>query len=340
MSAKDGWKRYLLASGVPLEHEVAQTLVARGFFIESEFQYLRRAGTEEKEFSVDVLGRWFGSDPDTVPFTLNVLAECKYRSREKTILLFEDPNDDGHNATLGHTIAAVDACVPYHLNSDAIYAFESAFPFIYRAVEVHKGGGHDQDLRHGLSQLTYAAPALMTDEIAGAICQHPADRQAIFLTKLLVTNAAMRLVRSDVDVADVERADKLEDVSSPIEAAIMLSPIGPDINGHCRRSFKKLAEVPLLRAAQELEGDLRKLGKISPSYDVSLPKYLQSLWSGGYEKRAFITQSFIVTASGLGPLINQIQQVVEQSYQERTMEKESPLHTGSSKEGAAAESSP
>jgi hypothetical protein len=321
MSVSDGWKRHLLTSGVPLEHEVAQILVDCGFFIDSEFHYLRRAGSEEKELSVDVLGRWYGSDSNAVPFTLNLLAECKYRSRDKTILLFEDPNVEGPNATLGHTIASVDACVPYHLNNEIIYSFENQFPFAYKAVELHKGGAHEQDMRHGIGQLTYAAPALMGDEIASAIRQHPDDRCAIFLTKLLITNAPLRLVGRNVDVSQVEAANELEEVSSPIDAAIMLAPLGPDIDEHCRRAFKCLSDASLSKSARELEGEFRRMGKISPSYYPSIPKYLEDLARAGYQKKMFVSQTFICTTSYLRTLICDIHNVVERSYEERSIEK-------------------
>lgn len=322
MTVGDGWKRHLLTSGVPLEHEVAQILVGCQFFIEPEFHYLRANGTEQKEFSTDILGRWYGTDRNAVPFTLHLLVECKYRSRDKTILLFEDPNNEGPNATLGHTIASVDACAPYHLDNENIYSFESHFPFTYKAVELHKGGAHEQDLKHGIAQLTYAAPVLMGNEIASAIRQPPDDRGAIFLCKLLVTNAPLRLVQRNVGVSQVEAANELDEVSSSVDAAIMLAPLGPDIDAHCHRAFESLSEASLWKAARQLEGEFRQLGKVSPHYYPALPKYLEGLAEGGYERKQFVSQSFIVTTSYLPTLINDIQKVVEQSYEGRSVVKE------------------
>lgn len=139
MSEPEGWKRYLLSSGVPLEHDVAQTLVEAGFAVSPEFPYLRHGGNEEKEFSVDLEAKWFGPTDEDISYSLNLLVECKYRSPDKVVMLFEDPDTEPTNGTLGHTIAAIDLFAPYNLKHSVIYNFESNIPFTYKALEIHKG---------------------------------------------------------------------------------------------------------------------------------------------------------------------------------------------------------
>src|SRR5690349_17324613 len=86
------WKKHLLRSGAPLEYEVARILDNEGMFIDADFSFLRRDGSVEKEFSVDIVAEWSGGERfETSPFDMVLAVECKYRSREKSLVFFLDP---------------------------------------------------------------------------------------------------------------------------------------------------------------------------------------------------------------------------------------------------------
>src|SRR5258708_7141677 len=102
--AKRSWKDHLLKSGVPLEYEVAAILDRADMAINADFSFLRRDVVGAKEFSVDVLARYYGPSENDVGFELDMLVECKYRSPEKTLLLLEHPGASYSPVTLGGTV--------------------------------------------------------------------------------------------------------------------------------------------------------------------------------------------------------------------------------------------
>jgi hypothetical protein len=52
------WKSNLLSTSLPLEYEVARTLVTKGFAVEADYTYGRDAESgQSKDFSVDILAR-------------------------------------------------------------------------------------------------------------------------------------------------------------------------------------------------------------------------------------------------------------------------------------------
>jgi hypothetical protein len=49
------WKSNLLSSSLPLEYEIAKTLVTKGFVVEADYTYGRDAESgQPKDFSVDM----------------------------------------------------------------------------------------------------------------------------------------------------------------------------------------------------------------------------------------------------------------------------------------------
>lgn len=62
MTDKNKWKSKLLSSSVPMEHEIARTLVDAGFSVQADYSYARVDTTDSaavKDFSVDILARAF-----------------------------------------------------------------------------------------------------------------------------------------------------------------------------------------------------------------------------------------------------------------------------------------
>lgn len=138
-SAERGWKRHLLSSGIPLEYEVARTLAALDIATEADYAFTRPDGYQGREGSVDLAGSSFESfGREEIAYKLNLLIECKYRSRNKTLLLL--PSHDSYGVTLGATVNTIDAYSKVHIPMDSFVDFERAYPFVYKGVEIYDGG--------------------------------------------------------------------------------------------------------------------------------------------------------------------------------------------------------
>lgn len=185
MSESNKWKSKLLSSSVPMEYEVAQILVEKDFSTDVDFSYTRMDSGLEKDFSVDLRATsYIKSQDDNFLAVIELLVECKYRHPSNKWLFFEDPNDgDFSPFTLGYTLRAVDDFSWQFFPANATVAFDISNCFCIKGVEVDtsSGGVYDSEIRHGLLQLQYALPRLLTDRISFEIF-HPEDENTPFFS--------------------------------------------------------------------------------------------------------------------------------------------------------------
>jgi hypothetical protein len=312
---KKGWKDHLLRSGVPLEYEVARVFAGQGFSIDADFSFLRRDVDGFKEWSTDINATWFGPSENDVAFEFSVLTECKYRSPEKFILLLEDPNESVSPITLGGTVYSIDAFVDFRLPLDTFVPLESELTYVYKAVELHDGGAFEEDLRHGIQQLRYATPALLRKDIDFVMSMHPDDWHAVFLTKILVTNAPIWILNRGIDIATIKSASEVGDIARKAETVILYSDFGPDFEDHTHSIFQPEMEERRKRALW-IKDHLKKAGKNISEHSDSDPVHLVSLFSRpqGYGARQIGTQFFITTLSGLPALLASLKKSCLDSY--------------------------
>jgi hypothetical protein len=318
-----GWKKYLLASGVPLEYEVARLLDAADMSVDADFSFIRKDGSSDKEMSVDIASRWYGLNrSDEIEFTLELLLECKYRSRSKTLLLLPDPNSRFSPVTLGGTVNWFDHLVPFFLPRDAFESLDGSLDFVYKAIEVHDGGAVEQDIRHGINQLRYAAPMLLKRKLGFELSNHPEDVRAFFIAKILVTNAELRVLNEGVSISDVEVASSLSDISKNVVTAIIFSDYGPDYEAHVRRSFSD-GDTNFRSAAKELRHRIQGEGKVGGMFSDPLDLWESLYEADRYECRRLSTQFFVTTPAGLPELIERIKAGCRDAFRRRT--KTDPL---------------
>jgi hypothetical protein len=167
---KKGWKDHLLRSGVPLEYHVATVLTKEDMRVEADFSFLRRDITGAKEWSVDMAASWFcQAKKADAAIQLELLVECKYRSQEKSILFLPEPIGRDSLAVVGGTVSIYDHFTPFHIKIDPLINLEAPLRFVYKGIELHDGGAVEEDLRHGIQQLRYAAPARLRQDFEFAI---------------------------------------------------------------------------------------------------------------------------------------------------------------------------
>jgi hypothetical protein len=312
-----GWKKGLLSSGVPLEYETARVLAQAGFTVQADYEFLRMDGASQKEFSVDTSARWYKGTDTAIHFTLDVLVECKYRSPQKTILFFSEPNEEFSSATLGGTLAAMDEFSPFHVHHEALYDCERTFDFVFKGVEVYPEGANEKDFRHGIQQLKYAAPYFIKDLFLESLSEHHDDRFPHFVARILLTNAPLRVLPEDCGIKQIEAARDIQDLGEERSAVILFGEMGPDFRTHYERIFSELDEANLDNLARRIRAENKSLGKIVHRDWHDPVQVVSSILNRGHYPHKFCTQTFVVTLAGLPKFLKEIQKACSVAYRRR-----------------------
>ena len=260
MTQKDGnWKKHLLRTSVPLEHEATRILSQGGFSVSADYSYNRMDGGVEKEFSVDV----HGVTSHEHHCVLDVLVECKYRERGTTWLFLPEP--EARSSGLHEAIQAVDLLSPRFVHDRWWASEEAKAPVCYTGVEVGNAAQKPEDptgknralesqLRHGLRQLQYALPALVAFRAWRAVLHPPDENFPFFFVPILLTNAELIVSRPDFGMLAVESAETLRDLGSHVPYLVWSADLGPDFYIHCQRQLKDLralASTENMKAVEE-----------------------------------------------------------------------------------------
>lgn len=311
------WKEHLLKSGVPLEYEVARILADEGMGVEADFSFLRQDVSGKKEFSVDIASTFYGCEDDgDIKFEFRALIECKYRSREKTILLLPDPNVDFPPMTLGGTVGIIDHFSEFDIRSVSFVSLEEKMKYVYKVLEVYDGGAFQEDLRHGFQQLRYAVPSYLAHMIDFDMRAHPNDVSPMFFTKILVTNAKLRLMNDGVSMSDISKSSSIEEISSELDRAIFYSDYGPDYEKHFQSAFEP-GNVERLSIAKSLRKRISSSGKVLN--DRTDPENFIRRMSRAerWECGKWSTQFFIVNIDGLRNLMSELKEHCNLAYDNR-----------------------
>ncbi|WP_346294845.1 hypothetical protein LRC39_15225 [Rhodopseudomonas sp. P1] len=315
------WKEHLLKSGLLLEYEVASLLANQDMAVDADFSYLRRDSAGTKECSVDISATWFSDESSGLEFEVRLLVECKYRSPGKLFVFIEEPNREFSPITLGDTVNALDQFTPYELGEKPLTDLEATFRFAYKGIELSNDGAFNQELLHGIQQLRYATPALLRHALSFNMSLHPDDAaRPIFFAKILVTNAPIRMLHSDINIQKIMEADSIESVSSSPDSVILFSDYGPDYEDHFRSTFSDSKEH-----LRELSQDIRErlLAAEIPLDNLTNPAvFIENLSTANrFEARALSTQFFVTSLSGFAGLIQQIKAASKASFDSRTSKR-------------------
>jgi hypothetical protein len=185
MSNPKSWKSELISSSIPLEFDAARILVSHGFAITSDYTYARDDSGTVKDFSVDLFARATTpfTNPNKLTSELELLVECKQRNPNTRWLFFPEINRlDFSPITVGVTLRSVDNFFKGFFPPNATIDFDKQGPFCYKGIEIDEISGivHDSQLRHGISQLQYAMPRLLTNSIEFQLGSHEEDNIPFF----------------------------------------------------------------------------------------------------------------------------------------------------------------
>jgi hypothetical protein len=309
MSESNKWKSKLLSSSVPMEYEVAQILVEKDFSTDVDFSYTRMDSGLEKDFSVDLRATSYINDIQAV---IELLVECKYRHPSNKWLFFEDPNDgDFSRFTLGYTLRAVDGFSWRFFPANATVAFDKNNCFCIKGVEVDtfNGGVHDSEIRHGLLQLQYALPRLLTDRISFEI-YHPEDENSpFFFCPILLTTSPIFVARPGVKIGTVEQADRMEDFSTAAPWVVVHSDLTPEFERHRATQCAELLKI----AGEPWVKELSMLREAKGEYKHRLPSEQLRMLSGQERGRPYeyFSQTIVCSLEHFPRLLQEIKRTTQ-----------------------------
>lgn len=294
-----------------MEYEVAQILVAKDFSTDVDFSYTRMDSGIEKDFSVDLRATSYITSKDKdIQAVIELLVECKYRHPSNKWLFFEDPNDGSFSPfTLGHTLRAVDDFSWRFFSSDATVAFDRNNCFCIKGVEVDvaNGGVHDSEIRHGLLQLQYALPRLLTDTITFQIHNSEDENTPFFFCPILLTTSQILVARPGVKIGTVERADKLEDFSTVAPWIVVHSDLTPEFERHMTTQCKELSKF----ADNPWMKDLEKYREAKGECKHRLPVTQLRMLSGQKSGRPFeyFSQTIVCSLEHFPRLLQEVKRI-------------------------------
>jgi len=330
------WKKGFLSSGFPLEFETAKILVKNRFKFEPDYCYERLEAGQPKDFSVDLQGRlcFPTSKPNELTAGLELLVECKYRTPNSTWVFLPDVNISDLPLGHGSTIRAIDDFSFCRVSNMPLYYFAASISLCYKGTEIDLSNGthHESEIRHGISQLQYALPRLIVEEILFEVSRHPEDVIPFFVLPILVTTAELRVLRQGTTLGKVEKTRILEDITKKVPYLVLFNPLSEDFIAHAKREFKRLDDISNYKNVADIEKRLRKSGiykntknisdfeKLSGTvYELNLPSSIgRSLAKGEHYKLSTLCTEFLVCSFDTLPeVLNQVKQVIRASLRKR-----------------------
>jgi hypothetical protein len=315
MSSSTKWKSKLVSSSLPLEFEIAKSLVTHGFSVHADYTYARDDSGVVKDFSVDLQAIAFlpFSNPNKITAQLELLVECKQRHSNVKWLFFPDPNRPGFSPiTLGRTIRTIDSFSKKFFRSNVTAYFDEQAPHCYKGIEVDESDGrvYDSEMKHGISQLQYAIPRLISEVALFNLRSHSEDNIPFIICPILLTTAELLVARNNLTTNMVEGATSLTDIAKSAPYLILYSDYGPDFEKHCIRECLQLGQID----SKEFY-DIERYREQNGEYSFYLPSFLKKSLAEGMRSTLveYFTQFVVCQVSSFDILMADIKKIASKA---------------------------
>ena len=189
----------------------------------------------------------------------------------------------------------------------------------YKGVEVQQADRvYDTEIRHGIEQLRYALPRLMSNAILNNIMGHPEDNRPFLICPILLTTAELLVLDKKLTIADVEATDDLAALGKPVPYLITYSSYGPDFEHHCMQLCKVLTDYVTNNRVRKVDdirgvvsdGRYRRRGPIA---------FMQELATADDTAlQLYFTQFVVCTKDGFAKLADKLKRWSVQILNSRT----------------------
>lgn len=207
------------------------------------------------------------------------------------------------------------------MNIEPIIEFERKITRCYKGLEINlsHGSAFDKEIKHGISQLQYGLPRLITEQIINNAKKEDRDSaKPFFIIPILVTTAELRIINKNATLEEVENTDSLESISQKVPYLILYESFGPEFVDHSKLQFERLVklkdEESINRIDMILKSNTDCVYDYGPftDYDLSSPKHLIKNLSEckRTELDRFCTHFFICSIYELQNLLDGIKRVI------------------------------
>lgn len=221
MSKKD-WRKKFLSTGIPLEYEVIKILNSNKEIssLTPDYSYERKHLNEVKEFSIDLLARQVHNGG-----YINYLVECKHRSEDKIWLFTPNLDISPYENSINNCIINMDCFHDELISNSSIRGFSNSIPKAFKAIEYNKFSNDffEGGALRGAYQLLYSIPNLVASE-AEEYCdlRWIIEEEAWYnlfelICPILVTNAELRMLNSDLTMTSVKDATDINEISREVD---------------------------------------------------------------------------------------------------------------------------
>jgi len=182
------------------------------------------------------------------------------------VAFFPDPNSpDFSPIIIGRTIRAIDDFSLKFFRPNATVDFDEPIKHCYKGIEIDKSNGnvYDSELKHGISQLQYALPRLLTEMALNNLYGHVEDNIPFLICPILLTTADLMVAQRKLTTDMIESATCLADISKSVPYLVFYSDYGPDFERHCIKECAQLEEIGS-KILDEFDTKRFKAGEYSP----------------------------------------------------------------------------
>ena len=312
MSDSFSWKDMLLSSGIPMELDAARLLIAEGFSVNSNINYILNHGDSSFNGGIDLHGEIhlpFGENDNSVYFDL--LINCSFCHKDAVWMFSPNPNiRDIFYKNSGTAIRIIDQFSPFMIPQEEFAGFESQSPQSFRGMEINIATGEDSgaDFMTKLFRLQYFMPTLIIDRIFTFLAGRPDDNFPFLICPVLLTTAPIYLLDEDITPEDIEKASGIDDISSKKPYLIMETNIGPDFKHLCMKQARPLEK--LLRTDEAMEIEMKKARFYQSRSNLPFTIIEAFIMGDYFYLSRFFTHFFICSADSFPNFIRQLKSMV------------------------------
>ncbi len=306
------WKNGLLSSNMPLELEAANILSSKGFAVQSNYKYDQSDFSVIRDLGVDLHAKTFVSDPAQTSgkrkiAQLELLIECRHRYSDAVWVFLPDTNPPELSpVTPGNTIRMVDKFSSYIIASDASALFDAEMPICQKGIEINmeKGDADETVFRQGLSQLQYALPRILTENILFYIETRSEDNIPFLFCPVFLTNSELFVLNRNAGIKEINKASEIGDIAAQVPYLLMYLRYSPDFESQCRNEASRLQD--LRRSGNAMIIERRRAAYYESRFNLPFTIIDALMTADRYYLDVFFTQFIVCSSSHFHILADRI----------------------------------
>jgi len=238
---------------------------------------------------------------------LELLIECRHRHSDAVWVFLPDTNPPELSpVTPGNTIRMVDKFSSYIIASDASALFDAEMPICQKGIEINmeKGDADETVFRQGLSQLQYALPRILTENILFYIETRSEDNIPFLFCPVFLTNSELFVLNRNAGIKEINKASEIGDIAAQVPYLLMYLRYSPDFESQCRNEASRLQD--LRRSGNAMIIERRRAAYYESRFNLPFTIIDALMTADRYYLDVFFTQFIVCSSSHFHILADRI----------------------------------